>query len=40
MALGAQGVWTGTVWLFTEEAESHPVVKEKFLAASSSDTLR
>jgi NAD(P)H-dependent flavin oxidoreductase YrpB (nitropropane dioxygenase family) len=40
LALGAQGVWTGSVWLTTEEAETHPVVKEKFLAASSSDTLR
>ena len=40
MALGAQGVWTGSVWLTTEEAETHPVVKEKFLAASASDTVR
>ncbi len=40
LALGAQGVWTGSVWLTTEEAETHPVVKEKFLAASSSDTIR
>jgi NAD(P)H-dependent flavin oxidoreductase YrpB (nitropropane dioxygenase family) len=40
MALGAQGVWCGSVWLTTDEAETHPVVKEKFLAASSSDTLR
>jgi NAD(P)H-dependent flavin oxidoreductase YrpB (nitropropane dioxygenase family) len=40
MALGAQGVWTGSVWLTTEEAETNPVVKEKFLAASSSDTVR
>ncbi|MEW6472289.1 MAG: nitronate monooxygenase family protein [Actinomycetota bacterium] len=40
MALGAQGVWTGSVWLTTEEAETHPVVKEKFLAATSSDTVR
>jgi len=40
MALGAQGVWTGSVWLTTAEAETHPVVKEKFLAATSSDTLR
>lgn len=40
MALGAQGVWTGSVWLTTEEAETHPVVKQKFLAASSNDTLR
>jgi NAD(P)H-dependent flavin oxidoreductase YrpB (nitropropane dioxygenase family) len=28
------------VWLTTDEAETHPVVKEKFLAASSADTLR
>ena len=40
MALGAQGVWTGSVWLTTEEAETHPVVKQKLLAASSSDTVR
>ena len=40
LSLGAQGVWTGSVWLTTEEAETHPVVKEKFLLATSSDTLR
>ncbi|MGH9029232.1 MAG: NAD(P)H-dependent flavin oxidoreductase [Acidimicrobiales bacterium] len=40
MALGAQGVWTGSVWLTTEEAETHPVVKQKMLAASSRDTVR
>ena len=40
MALGAQGVWTGSVWLATKEAETHPVVMEKFLAAGSSDTVR
>ncbi len=40
MALGAAGVWCGSVWLTTEEAETHPVVKEKFLAATSSDTIR
>jgi NAD(P)H-dependent flavin oxidoreductase YrpB (nitropropane dioxygenase family) len=40
LALGAQGVWLGSVWLTTEEAETHPVVKEKFLKASSSDTIR
>lgn len=40
IALGAQGVWCGSVWLTTEEAETHPVVKQKFLAATSSDTLR
>ena len=40
IALGAQGVWCGSGWLTTLEAETHPVVKEKFLAATSSDTLR
>jgi NAD(P)H-dependent flavin oxidoreductase YrpB (nitropropane dioxygenase family) len=40
MALGAQGVWCGSVWLTTEEAETHPIVKQKFLAATSSDTVR
>jgi NAD(P)H-dependent flavin oxidoreductase YrpB (nitropropane dioxygenase family) len=40
MALGAQGVWCGSVWLTTDEAETHPVVKEKFLQATSADTIR
>lgn len=40
LALGAQGAWTGSVWLTTEEAETNPVVKEKFIQATSSDTLR
>jgi NAD(P)H-dependent flavin oxidoreductase YrpB (nitropropane dioxygenase family) len=40
MALGAAGVWCGSVWLTTEEAETHPVVKQKFLDASSADTIR
>jgi NAD(P)H-dependent flavin oxidoreductase YrpB (nitropropane dioxygenase family) len=40
LALGAQGVWIGSLWLTTEEAETHPVVKEKFLQATSRDTIR
>ena len=40
MALGAAGVWCGSVWLTTDEAETHPVVKQKFLAATSADTVR
>ncbi|MBW2446539.1 MAG: nitronate monooxygenase [Deltaproteobacteria bacterium] len=40
LALGAQGIWCGSVWLTTEEAETHPVVKQKFLKAGSSDTVR
>ena len=40
MALGAEGVWCGSVWLTTEEAETQPTVKQKFLAATSKDTIR
>lgn len=40
MAMGAQGVWTGSVWLATSDAETSPVVREKMLAARSSDTVR
>ena len=40
LALGAEGVWCGSVWLTTTEAETSPAVREKFLAASSSDTRR
>ncbi|MBV1892769.1 MAG: nitronate monooxygenase family protein [Ilumatobacteraceae bacterium] len=40
MALGAAGVWTGSVWLTTAEAETEPTVKQKFLDATSSDTIR
>ena len=40
MALGAQGVWTGSVWLTTAESGTTPEVMEKLLAASSRDTVR
>jgi NAD(P)H-dependent flavin oxidoreductase YrpB (nitropropane dioxygenase family) len=40
MALGAQGVWTGSIWLTVAEADTQEVVVEKFLAASSRDTVR
>ena len=40
MAMGAAGAWTGSVWLTTAEAETTPVVKDKMLAAGSSDTVR
>jgi len=40
MAMGAAGVWTGSVWLTTTEAETIPTVKEKMLAAGSHDTVR
>lgn len=40
VAMGADGAWTGSVWLTTPEAETSPVVKEKMLAASATDTVR
>ena len=40
MAMGAHGAWTGSVWLTTQEAETSPVIKDKFLAANSSQTVR
>ena len=40
MAMGADGAWTGSVWLPTIEAETSEVMKEKFVKASSSDTIR
>ena len=40
MALGAQGVWTGSVWLGVEESDMNPELKEKFYAAESRDAVR
>jgi len=40
MAMGAEGAWTGSVWLTTSEAETNPAVKEKMLAANSRQTVR
>jgi NAD(P)H-dependent flavin oxidoreductase YrpB (nitropropane dioxygenase family) len=40
VAMGAEGAWTGSVWLTTPEAETSPVVKEKMLAAAATDTIR
>jgi NAD(P)H-dependent flavin oxidoreductase YrpB (nitropropane dioxygenase family) len=40
LALGAAGVWCGSVWLSSEEDVANQALKAKFLAASSSDTLR
>jgi NAD(P)H-dependent flavin oxidoreductase YrpB (nitropropane dioxygenase family) len=40
MAMGADGVWTGSMWLTTAEAETSPVIKEKFVQASSRQTVR
>ena len=40
VAMGADGAWTGSVWLTTEEAETAPHTVEKMLAATSRDTIR
>jgi NAD(P)H-dependent flavin oxidoreductase YrpB (nitropropane dioxygenase family) len=40
MALGAQGVWTGSIWLATAESSSSPEMIERYLEATSSDTVR
>ncbi|MBB6170205.1 NAD(P)H-dependent flavin oxidoreductase YrpB (nitropropane dioxygenase family) [Nocardiopsis mwathae] len=40
MALGAEGVWTGSVWLATEEADTPPAALAQILAATSRDTVR
>ncbi|AGC46113.1 2-nitropropane dioxygenase [Myxococcus stipitatus DSM 14675] len=40
LALGAEGVWTGSLWLGVEEAHLNPVLRDKLLAATSSDTVR
>ena len=40
MMMGAEGVWTGSVWLTTAEAETLPSIKEKMLSASSRQTVR
>jgi NAD(P)H-dependent flavin oxidoreductase YrpB (nitropropane dioxygenase family) len=40
LALGAQGVWTGSVWLNTVECGQSPIMQEKFKNATSSDAVR
>ncbi|MEJ7583751.1 MAG: nitronate monooxygenase family protein [Acidimicrobiales bacterium] len=40
LALGAEGVWTGSLWLTVEEADVPPAQMQSLLDASSSDTVR
>jgi NAD(P)H-dependent flavin oxidoreductase YrpB (nitropropane dioxygenase family) len=40
LALGADGVWCGSVWLTTQEAETSKAVRERMLSARSQDTVR
>jgi len=40
LAMGAQGVWTGSLWLAVEEAAAEPAEKQTYLDATSHDTVR
>lgn len=40
LALGAEGVWTGSIWLTVDEADTPEQAVPKLLAASSRDTVR
>lgn len=40
LALGAQGVWTGSIWLTVAESETEPWVIESLLAAGPRDAVR
>jgi NAD(P)H-dependent flavin oxidoreductase YrpB (nitropropane dioxygenase family) len=40
MAMGAAGVWTGSVWLATAESETTEIFREKMIAAASRDAVR
>jgi NAD(P)H-dependent flavin oxidoreductase YrpB (nitropropane dioxygenase family) len=40
LAMGAQGAWTGSLWLTVQEAEASPAQLESYFKASSSDTVR
>lgn len=39
MAMGAAGVWTGSLWLTVEEAHTQPAQKASLLQATSEDTV-
>ncbi len=40
LALGAQGAWTGSIWLSTKECAQPDIMHRKFHAATSSDAVR
>jgi NAD(P)H-dependent flavin oxidoreductase YrpB (nitropropane dioxygenase family) len=40
LALGCEGVWTGSIWLTTAEADTGSMAMEKLLAAGARDTVR
>jgi NAD(P)H-dependent flavin oxidoreductase YrpB (nitropropane dioxygenase family) len=40
LALGCEGVWTGSIWLTTAESDTGTMAMEKLLAAGARDTVR
>jgi NAD(P)H-dependent flavin oxidoreductase YrpB (nitropropane dioxygenase family) len=40
LAMGAQGVWTGSLWLTVEEADVPPAQMQSYLDATTRDTVR
>lgn len=40
LALGAEGVWCGSIWLGTTQSELQPEMKERFYAANSEDAVQ
>jgi len=40
LAMGAEGAWTGSIWLTVEEAECSPAQMDSYLNATSLDTVR
>jgi NAD(P)H-dependent flavin oxidoreductase YrpB (nitropropane dioxygenase family) len=40
LALGAKGVWCGSIWLATVESECSPLVRQKLVDATSDDTVK
>src|SRR6185436_12239000 len=40
LAMGAQGVWTGSLWLTVQEADVPPAQMDSYLKAGSRDTVR
>jgi len=40
LAMGAEGVWTGSLWLLVEEADLQPAQRASYLHAGTGDTVR
>jgi NAD(P)H-dependent flavin oxidoreductase YrpB (nitropropane dioxygenase family) len=40
LAMGAQGVWTGSLWLTVREADAPPAQMKSYIDATSNDTVR